>query len=128
MIKLVYCLRRLPHLSLAEFQRYWLQQHGPLVRSLTGALRIKRYVQVHTLDHPLNEALRRSRDAAEPYDGVAELWWESADEMAAATATPEGQKAARDLREDERNFIDFATSSLWIAEEHEVVGGPGQVE
>ncbi len=128
MIKLVYCLRRLPHLSLEEFQRYWLQKHGPLVRNRAKALGVKRYVQVHTLDHPLNEAIRRSRNAAEPYDGVAELWWESAEEMAAATATPEGQKAARELREDERNFIDFARSSLWIAKEHEVVGGPGQVE
>jgi uncharacterized protein (TIGR02118 family) len=125
MIKLAYCLRRLPHLSLEEFQRYWLQKHGPLVRSHAQALRIKRYVQVHTLDHPLNEAIRRSRNAAEPYDGVAELWWESAEEMAAATATPEGRNAARELREDERNFIDCARSSLWIAEEHEVVGGPG---
>jgi uncharacterized protein (TIGR02118 family) len=121
MIKLVYCLRRLPHLSLQEFQRYWLQEHGPLVRSRAGALRIKRYVQVHTLDHPLNEAIRRSRDAAEPYDGVAELWWESAEEMAAATATPEGRDAARELLEDERSFIDFGRSSLWIAEEHPIV-------
>ena len=123
MIKLVYCLRRLPHLSLEEFQRYWLQKHGPLVRSHAQALRIKRYVQVHTLDHPLNEAIRRSRNAAEPYDGVAELWWESAEEMAAATATPEGRNAARELLEDERHFIDFARSSLWVGEEHAIVDG-----
>lgn len=121
MIKLVYCLRRLPHLSLEEFQRYWLQEHGPLVRSRAKALAVKRYVQVHTLDHPLNEAIRRSRNAAEPYDGVAELWWESAEEVAAATATPEGRNAARELLEDERNFIDFARSALWVAEEHPIV-------
>jgi hypothetical protein len=28
MIKLVFCLRRLPHLSREEFQRYWLESHA----------------------------------------------------------------------------------------------------
>ena len=51
MVKLVFCLRRLPHLSLAEFQEYWLQKHGPLVRSHAETLRIRRYVQTHTLDN-----------------------------------------------------------------------------
>ncbi|MGH7820684.1 MAG: EthD domain-containing protein [Candidatus Binatia bacterium] len=37
MVKLVFCLRRLPHLSRAEFQRYWRETHGPLVRK-HGAL------------------------------------------------------------------------------------------
>ena len=121
MIKLVYCLRRLPHLSLEDFQRYWLQTHGPLVRGHAATLRIKRYVQVHTLDSPMNETLRTSRDAAEPYDGVAELWWESAEDLAAATATAEGQRAAQELLEDERKFIDLARSAIWVAEEHPIV-------
>lgn len=121
MIKLVFCLRRLPHLSLEEFQRYWLETHGPLVRSHAGTLRIKRYVQVHTLDSPVNETLRASRDAGEPYDGVAELWWDNAEDLAAATATPEGQQAAGELLEDERKFIDLPRSALWVAQEHPVV-------
>ena len=37
MIKLVFCLRRLPHLSREAFQRYWLDSHGPLVRKLAHA-------------------------------------------------------------------------------------------
>jgi len=40
MIKLVFCLRRLPNLSREEFQRYWLDTHGPLVRELAPALAI----------------------------------------------------------------------------------------
>jgi uncharacterized protein (TIGR02118 family) len=121
MIKFVYCLRRLPGLSRGEFRRHWLETHGPLVRSHAGALRIRRYIQVHTLESPVNDALRESRGALEPYDGVAELWWDSADDLAAATASPEGQKAAQDLLDDERRFIDLERSSLWIGEEHVVV-------
>ena len=33
MIRLVFLLRRAPHLSLAEFQHYWRTTHGPLVAS-----------------------------------------------------------------------------------------------
>src|SRR2546422_1242653 len=77
MLKLVFPLRRLPTLSREEFQRYWYETHGPLVRRHAKALRIRRYVQLHTLDDPINAALQESRGAEEPYDGVAELWWES---------------------------------------------------
>ena len=122
MVKLVFCLRRLPHLSREEFQRYWRETHGPLVRTHAGALRICRYVQVHTLDDPLQDALRASRGGPEAFDGVAELWWESRTDFAAAIADPAGQQAARELLDDERRFIDLASSPLWIGEELPIVG------
>ena len=118
MIKLVYCARRLPHLSREEFQRYWRETHGPLVRGHAKTLRIRRYVQVHTLDNPINNVLRESRGALEAYDGVAELWWDSLEDLAAVGASPEGQKATQELIEDERRFVDLERSALWIGEEH----------
>jgi len=120
-IKLVYCVRRLPRLSREEFQRYWRETHGPLVRTHAQTMRIRRYIQVHTLDNPVNDILRESRGTLEPYDGVAELWWDSVEDMAVATATPEGQRAAQELLDDERRFIDLERSALWLAEEHGVV-------
>ncbi len=36
MIKLVFCLRRLPTLSVSEFQRYWFDNHAELVRRHAG--------------------------------------------------------------------------------------------
>ena len=121
MIKFIYCLRRLPRLSREEFQRYWRETHGPLVRSHAKTLRIRRYVQVHTLENPINEVLRESRGTLEPYDGVAELWWDSAEDMAVANLTPEGRRAAQELLDDERRFADLERSALWVAEEHVVV-------
>jgi uncharacterized protein (TIGR02118 family) len=121
MTKLVFCLRRLPHLSRAEFQRYWIERHAPLVRSHAVTLRIRRYVQTHTLDHPLNAALAASRGGLEEYDGVAELWWDSPEALAAATATPEGRAAGDALLEDERRFIDLARSPLFVVEERPVI-------
>ena len=123
MIKLIFCLRRKPGMSLAEFQDYWLNRHAPLVRSHAETLRIKRYVQTHTLDDPsTQQAIARARGAPENYDGVAELWWESREDMAAGVATPEGRAASIALLEDERKFIDHANSPLWLAEEHPIVG------
>ena len=90
MIKLVYCLRRLPELSRGEFQRYWRENHAPLVKMHSQTLRIRRYVQVHTSDDPVSEALRATRPGPEPYDGVAELWYDSAEDMMAGATTAEG--------------------------------------
>jgi uncharacterized protein (TIGR02118 family) len=122
MVKLVFSLHRLPHMSRADFQRYWRETHGPLVRRHAAALRIRRYVQSHTLDTPLNDVLRASRGGPETYDGHAELWWESLDDLRAALATPEGQQAGLELLEDERRFIDLERSPLGIAEECAIVG------
>jgi uncharacterized protein (TIGR02118 family) len=91
MIKVIFCLQRLPHLSLEEFQRYWRKRHGPLVRQHVEALRVRRYVQSHTLDVPANDALRQSRGTDMPYDGVAEVWWESLEDLTAALSTTEGR-------------------------------------
>ena len=79
MVKLVFCLTRLSHLSREEFQRYWRDRHGPLVREVAEALAVRRYVQVHTLTSPLNEGLRRGRNGPDEYDGVAELWFDRRD-------------------------------------------------
>ncbi|HYX02427.1 MAG TPA: EthD domain-containing protein [Reyranella sp.] len=125
MLKLTFCLRRLPSLSLAEFQDYWLNKHGPLVRRLQPALGMVRYVQVHRLDGDLADGMRRVRDAPEPYDGVAELWWESEEAFRAARKNPQAREAGRLLLEDEARFIDLPRSPLWLNQEHLVYGGAG---
>jgi uncharacterized protein (TIGR02118 family) len=123
-VKLVFCVRRLPHLTPEAFHRYWHDTHGPLVRSHASQLRIRRYVQLHTLDSPVNAMLQQSRGAPDAFDGIAELWWESADDLVAATATDAGRVAAQALLDDERRFIDLRRSPLWIGEEHAIIGGP----
>jgi uncharacterized protein (TIGR02118 family) len=122
MIKLTFCLTRLPHLSREEFQHYWRTVHGPLVASVAETLKIRRYVQLHSLAPAASEAIRASRDAPPEYDGVAELWFDSLESLAENGARPEAQAAGRLLLEDERRFIDLAKSPLWWGEEHIVVG------
>ena len=119
MIRLVFPLRRRAGMSLAEFQHYWLHQHGPLVASFTEDLKILRYVQTHTLDDPANEAAQNARGEMEPaYDGVAELWWASEAELTENLATEAAQAAGAALLEDEAKFIDLPNSPLWFAYEY----------
>jgi uncharacterized protein (TIGR02118 family) len=121
-IKLVFCINRRPDVTAEEFHRYWLEEHAPLVRSVQDVLGIRRYVQSHTIDTPANAVLQASRQTSVPYDGVAELWWDSLEALGAGTATPEGQAAALRLLEDEARFIDFPTASIFLTEEHEIIG------
>ena len=123
MVKLVFCVRRRQGMELEEFQRYWGDTHGPLVAGHAEALRLRRYVQVHRRDTDLDALARHQRGIpAEPYDGAAELWWDSFEDVSAALETAAGQRAAAELLEDERRFIDLPRSSLWVGEEHVVVG------
>ena len=123
MIKLAFCLRRRPELSRQEFQRYWLESHGPLVRKHAAALNIRRYVQLHTLDAPLNDAIRATRGGPEAYDGVAELWFDSRESLAQGAASEAGREAGRLLLEDEKRFIDLQRSPLCFGDEKNLVGG-----
>ena len=124
MIKLVFCIRRRPDLSLEEFSRYWSEVHAKIGRDTGNGLRVHRYVQTHRLERPENAPLRAARGADEPFDGVAEVWWKDEADMAAALQSPEGQKLAQVLLEDERNFIDLERSSIFLAEERVFVGDP----
>ena len=119
MIKLVMCLRRHPDLSREAFQKYWLEEHGPFFQKNAGDMAAKRYLQDHTIETPLNEMFRESRGMQPAYDGVAEVWFDSEEAMVAAMSTPEGQKLAAALLEDEKSFIDHAGSSSFLVREVE---------
>ena len=122
MIKLTYCLRRRPDLTWEEFSRYWRDVHAPLVAERAEVLGIRRYVQLRTVQVPGLHAAFQARNGGspEPFDGVAELWFDSLE--AIATTSDEAARASAELLEDERNFIDLPNSPIWFGEEWVVVG------
>ncbi len=122
MLKLTFCLTRLPQLSREQFQDYWINTHAPLVASVAETLQIRRYVQTHSYAAELSGPLRASREAPPEYDGVAELWYDSLDAVVANGQRPEVRAAAALLLEDERRFIDLPKSPLWWGEEKPIVG------
>jgi len=81
MIKAVILLKRRDDMSLQDFSDWMLKEHVPMALKLDG---LKRY-QVNI-----------ARDPDSPYDGVAELWFDSEDAMLAAYATAHGKAVAAD--------------------------------
>ena len=117
MIKLTFALVRRPEFTRESFLAYWFDQHAPLVASVRAPLRIRRYVQLHSLPAEASALLRLARGGPEGFDGVAQLWWDSLEDMAAGSGDPAAVEAGRLLLEDERKFIALERSPLWWGEE-----------
>ena len=120
MIKFVMCLTRHPDMTREQFQDYWLHKHGPFFQEHSADMRAKKYVLSCTLDTPINDELRKSRGMLPEYDGVAEVWFESEEDMLAGMSTPAGQKLGAALLEDESNFVDHSKSTAFLVQEHEL--------
>ena len=117
MIKCMLMVYRAPHLSQAEFVEYWSTQHARLAVASAPAMRMRRYVQNHARGHAMADALLESRGARRgDFDGVAEVWWESFEDIAMAAGETPAEVAAAILQ-DEQRFVDLPRSILWFGEE-----------
>ncbi|MFE5286037.1 EthD domain-containing protein [Nocardia sp. NPDC056611] len=121
-IKLTGALRRRPDLTPAQFYDYWLNHHGPYARQQIETLGGYRYVQSHTMDSSVNSLFSASHGTGPAYDGVVEAWFRSTEALVAAMATPEGVIANQNLVNDEKNFMDSAQCSLFLAKEYVLLG------
>jgi uncharacterized protein (TIGR02118 family) len=122
LIKIVFCLARLPALSVEEFHAYWRDQHAPLVREAAPLLRIRRYTQSRYFSDPrIDPAVDARGCKVGPFDGVAELWWDIVEDIIAAGSTREGRAAGRGLLADEKNFIDLPNSAHFFTREDVII-------
>jgi uncharacterized protein (TIGR02118 family) len=111
MIKLVACLRRKPGVSVNDFHSYWKDTHGPLVK---GVPQFFRYVRKYVQGHTLNDPVPGFPPQAAPFDGVAELWFDSVADISKAFAEPRYMEI---IRPDEQKFLDLANCSIFVVEE-----------
>ncbi len=118
MIKLLYCLRRRPELTLQEFQEHWLERHSQFGIANKQVLR---YVQYHALlDDPIRSALAQAaagEGGAQPYDGMAAAWFASPEALKQSMSSEEVAAAL----EDEKLFIDHSRSTAVLCDEHIIV-------
>ncbi|TCP50996.1 uncharacterized protein (TIGR02118 family), partial [Tamaricihabitans halophyticus] len=87
-VKIVALLKAKPELSRAEFLYYWQQEHPAVVWTLPG---LRAYHQSPAIEH----------HKPWPYDGMAELWFDSMADIRAAYGSP----AADPVREHEKLFL-----------------------
>lgn len=124
MVKIVYIVRKRDDVPAAQFHKYWLENHGPLVRSFAKVIRARKYIQSHTIAPELSAEFAKSRGMPDAYDGITEVWWDNIEDLTAGMNSPEGQEAGRKLIEDEAKFIDFKRSYLFLTEEHVIFDYP----
>lgn len=89
-VKLIALLKAAPGISREEFGRRWVEGHAPFV------LRFK-----HLKGYRINVAIEEYQEIEGelPYDGTAELWWDSLDEMREDFDSPEVEAAVVDVDE-----------------------------
>lgn len=121
MIRLMYCVRRLPGMSKEEFDRYWWEEHGPLVRRHAARIGMKGYVQHHTVEAPFPR-VPGSPGKEEEFDGIAEIWWESVEDMSRSRQQEVPAALQNEIMEDEQRFIDHARSTAFYVDDRVVIG------
>jgi uncharacterized protein (TIGR02118 family) len=112
MIKYIICATRKAGMTREEFSAYWRHQHGPLVKSVPEFMRhVRKYVQCHLVKDavPLG--------AAGTYDGVAELWFDSPEDLVKAFNEP---RYLEIIRPDELKFVDLGKCISFVTEEVQV--------
>jgi len=122
MIKLTFCMYRLPHLTREQFQDYWENKH-PLSAPANAVeiLGIRKYVQVFPFSEKENSPLREIRNGGSEFDGVAEIWIDDLETFNTKWNSGEGQKAFKAFLEDEKNFVDWDRSVCFLGEEKNVL-------
>lgn len=105
MVKVVVLLPRRSDLSREDFERYMRETHLPLVVRLPGLRRVV-----------VNWALPDPNGLEPAYDAVAEDWFDDAQAVGTAFASPEGKAVAEDVP----NLLDMSRFVLLVAEEEEV--------
>jgi uncharacterized protein (TIGR02118 family) len=112
MVKLVGMMKRKPGMSAEEFHRYWRDVHAPFVMGISEFTRyVRKYVQSHAVDA---QASVPGAGGAPPFDGLAEIWFESLDDMRKAFAEP---RYLSEIRADELKFLDLPNCVALMVEE-----------
>jgi len=123
LIKISYLMRRLPSLSLEEFQAYWSEKHPQAApEDAFPALGVKRYVQVLPLETNARNLMIGPRSGLiEPFDGIAELWVDSLEALEANWSTEKTNEYIEMFFKDEQNFIDWSRSTILVSNENVVM-------
>ncbi|MBV8139286.1 MAG: EthD family reductase [Deltaproteobacteria bacterium] len=72
MVKLIICATRRSDISRHEFDSYWREKHGPLVKSVPEFARyVRKYVQCHLLEGTAPSASRATMTVSRSRGSIA---------------------------------------------------------
>ena len=117
MIKLVYCVRKKEELSDEEFRRLWKDKWAPRMAIFARRAGAVRWAQSTTLRIEANTGLQRVHGLADPFDGVAEVWWEKGTAFQDGNPPEHAMSELEQLREVGAEMVDYAKSHCFFVEE-----------
>jgi uncharacterized protein (TIGR02118 family) len=88
-VKVIALLKARAGMAREEFASRWLDEHAPLTLRFPN-------LKGYRINIPLEEY--QEIEGQLPYDGTAELWWDSLEEMRADYASSEGEAAVADAK------------------------------
>lgn len=109
-------VRRRAGLSREDFQRHWVEVHGPLAVARPDVFGITRYVQLHTPPDADTFPPAVVRGAPEPYDGLAEVHVTEVEGVA-----PDAAEVRAALVADTESIIDRDASPRCAGRVHVIV-------
>ena len=118
--KMTWAGSRKPELTPEQFQNHYINNHGKLVGGYGALLGIKKYDQMHLINDPLNKILSSSRGTGEPFLVSAEFIWDFK-EMMPIKNGKEKKEAQQAIAEDEKRFINFPESAIWMSDEYVII-------
>ena len=86
-VKLIALLKAKPGLSRAELEKRWAEDQAPLTMTFKNLKGYRINVAIDEYQEIEGEL---------PFDGTAELWWDSVEEMQADFDSPEAETAVAD--------------------------------
>ncbi|WP_368680348.1 EthD domain-containing protein (plasmid) [Rhodococcus opacus] len=121
-VKLSVIIKRRPGMSFEDFDRHWNGPHADTVTSVPEFTRhVRRYVQLHLVPEYTGEgdgSKLQSQWGKAPFDGIAELWFDTIEDMVAAFNEP---KFMEHIAPDDAKFVDSAGTQLMVLEEVEKI-------
>lgn len=112
MIKTIALAYRKTGLSREEYNKYWLEKHGPLAARLIPY--VKKYVQNHFIEVP---------GLTYEGDGVVEMWY---DNIEAWQKSRQSIFSDQELAKDAVNFVLMRPGGFWVVEEHVILDKTGK--
>lgn len=112
MIKTIALAHRKTGLTREEYNKYWLEKHGPLAAKLIPY--VKKYVQNHFIEVPGMEY---------EDDGIVEMWY---DDVEAWQKSKKAIGSIPELMKDGSNFARMSPGGFWVVEEHVILDKTGK--
>ena len=113
MFKVVRFVKKRDDITLDQFKEYWLTKHSQLEQVVLEKSAVRKIVATFATGELISGEL--------PFDGFAELYFDSLEDMRAMFASD----IPAMMRKDEENFVDMTVEPIRVVTEEYVIGEKG---